>query len=110
MIKKFEVYCNNAIPSLPQSTYRISFEHPLNKCYLHSGILFNQTNNIIASHRDAVNALRLAYPASALDDLNQVKMIGEKHKLKISRFMEEMPVAVKPKMVHILKTLGLNVE
>jgi len=29
---------------------------------------------------------------------------------KISRFMEEIPLTVKPKMVHILKTLGLNVE
>ncbi|PHM45567.1 aKG-HExxH-type peptide beta-hydroxylase [Xenorhabdus miraniensis] len=40
----------------------------------------NFSDEIIVSNEEKINSLILAYQPSALDDLNQVKMIGEKHR------------------------------
>ncbi|KQN47672.1 hypothetical protein ASE93_10295 [Serratia sp. Leaf50] len=60
----------------------------------------NQTNNIIVSNEAAVNALRLAYQPSALDDLNQVKMVGEKHS---AEKYEELSELVRNGYAHLVE-------
>lgn len=60
----------------------------------------NESNTIIVSNEDSVNALRLAYQPSALDDLNQVKMIGDKHS---SEKYEELSALVKNGYDHLVE-------
>jgi len=60
----------------------------------------NESNTIIVSNEDSVNALRLAYQPSALDDLNQVKMIGDKHS---PEKYEELSALVKNGYDHLVE-------